>query len=895
MALFDLVDPRYMSLLRRLEGIGAEDDSTPLRYGSNLSTQAAQGHELETTGETCAIVYVEPGKKFKVTMSAGLMGMRLALLNMPAVEEIDVTSMGRIGDVSGSGYAADSTGRLPLTPWLVARDMWRLDEVRIKNLALRGIRNDLLEGLHEQAGQWVVEAEKALAQHQYSAGLAAAREAWAYESRAYPLVRSAADDAIKGVVFYLFLLLPFSFFGERLLFGFPKILHRIAGTAAIFIAVFIILWLTHPAFKLTTSPVMVLLAFIMLALSFLVISLLGGRVAHQLRLLRQSEEARTIDVSRLSSLRAAFLLGISNLRKRPIRSGLTAATLILLSFAVVSFTSVKFVPRYNKIDIGKEARYNGILVKRPQWASVNPAVYDALRALYEDRFAVVPRAWYSGNVRITLSVPGRQPPALAGAGEAAAETKRAWPQIYSLTGLHPREAEVTRIDDLLTQGRWFDDPDADECILPTQVYRKLELRPEDIGTVSIRMRDRLLKVVGVVDGVELTALVDLNEEPVTPIDTTVQQTTLKDREETTMDRYRHFLPEETVLLPYDTLQSFGWSRAGRTRLVSVAVAMDSRAAEGAVQESVIRRYMASKAVNLYVGIDGRAYFYNVPGMLSFGGLKSVAIPLAIAFLIVLNTMLGAVYERFKDIYIFSAIGLAPSHIGTLFLAESCVFAIIGVVLGYLIGQVFSVVSTRLELLPGLTLNYSSGSVVSAMMIVMGVVILSSLYPAYEASRLASPSIDRKWNLPRTDGTTLHLPLPFMVEDRYATGLLSFIGRYLRAHREAGVGKFVCENVVYSPPDHPHGVACQVWMAPYDLGVSQEVVLTVRPTEAGVCELALELRRVSGEPRSWRRTNFIFLNALRKQFLRWRTVPESDRQRFTQELERPQLKNTEQTL
>ena len=889
MALFGLLDHRYMSLLRRLDVLGADEDSPPLQFGYNLPTQPAGGHETETFGESCAVVYVEPGKRFKVTMSAGMMGLRLALLNMPAVEGLDAEALRLMESASGDGFAPAADARLPLTPWLVARDMWRLDEIRIRSLSSRGIRNELLEQLHDEAATWKKAAEEALDRRDYSTAIAAAMEAWAYESRAYPLVRSAADDAIKGVIFYLFLLLPFSFFAERLLFGFPKIVHRIFGTSGVFVAVFIVLRYTHPAFKLAASPVMVLLAFVTLALSLLVICLLGGKVAEQLRRMRQHEEARTIDINRLSTLRAAFMLGLSNLRKRPVRSGLTAATLVLMSFTVVSFTSVKFVPRYNKIDANQPALYNGILAKRPQWAPLDPDAYAALDALYGERFAVVPRGWYAGTLR--LSIPGRRPPEIstgtetpkaADAGKPA-EPEREWPVVKSLTGLHVREKDVTRVHELITAGRWFSKSDADECIVPSDVAEKLEMDSDDVGKASLLVRDRLLSVVGIIDSKRLLELIDLNGEPITPIDYTIVQTTAKDKQETASDRYRHFLPEDTLLVPYGVAKSFGRSVAGSFSLASVAVAMDAKGAEA--QEETIRRFMASKAVNLFVGIEGRSYFYNVPGMLSFTGLKNVAMPLAIAFLIVLNTMLGAVYERFKDIYIFSSIGLAPSHIGTLFLAESCVFATIGGVIGYLIGQVFSVLCAQTGWLGGLTLNYSSSSVVTAMLVVMGVVIASSLYPAHKASRLASPSVDRKWRLPSATDDVMQFELPFLVETRNVDGLMAFIGQYLRAHREAGVGRFMTEKVGVARLPDARRLKAHVWMSPYDLGVSQTVTLeTGTPDAADVCPLKLELTRVTGEPRSWRKTSFIFLDALRKQFLRWRTVDETGKQRYAAELD-----------
>jgi len=55
-----------------------------------------------------------------------------------------------------------------------------------------------------------------------------------------------------------------------------------------------------------------------------------------------------------------------------------------------------------------------------------------------------------------------------------------------------------------------------------------------------------------------------------------------------------------------------------------------------------------------------------------------------------------VYERFREIGIYSAVGLAPNHIAALFLAEAAVFATLGAVFGYLIGsQFFDLIGQRI--------------------------------------------------------------------------------------------------------------------------------------------------------------------------------------------------------
>ena len=87
----------------------------------------------------------------------------------------------------------------------------------------------------------------------------------------------------------------------------------------------------------------------------------------------------------------------------------------------------------------------------------------------------------------------------------------------------------------------------------------------------------------------------------------------------------------------------------------------------------------------------------------------------------------------------------------------------------------------------------------------------------------------------------------------------------------------------------HGTAyrikCMTWLAPFDLGVSQRVAIETPPTETpDVYEIRLLIDRESGDISNWKRVNRRFLNTLRKQFLIWRTLKQSDRDRYLQENE-----------
>jgi len=256
----------------------------------------------------------------------------------------------------------------------------------------------------------------------------------------------------------------------------------------------------------------------------------------------------------------------------------------------------------------------------------------------------------------------------------------------------------------------------------------------------------------------------------------------------------------------------------------------------------------------------------------------------IAALIVLNTMLGSVFERVKEIGIFSSIGLSPSNIAMLFIAEAVVYGIIGAVSGYLIGQCLSKLISVFHILPGLYLNFSSTSAELSIGLVIAVVLLSTIFPARKASEVATPAVDRTWKVPEPEGDVWKIKLPFAVAGAQAQGINEFLAEWFRAYEEQSVGDFLTQDIRTGVETMPLGpgyrLTGRVWLAPFDLGVSQTLMLDTAPTDLeSVYDVQLTLTRTSGDVSNWKRVNRRFLNVLRKQFLIWRTLTEIERERY----------------
>ena len=945
--IYDLVDQRYLRTLRELEVYDALTDSAPEKYGMSKPWQ----QEGVSAAEPIALVYSEPNTRIKVGMAYGQIGKRLLL--------IKATKSGMKNPTlyTGEGFVVRENGRIRLTPYVVVRDMWWLDENRSQLYKRFGISSDRLDKLHQFANEYLARAETELLQNDYQQALKLARAAWGYESRAYPDVKQTGNDVVNGVMFYLALLMPFAYFMERLIFGFPNIHKQILGSFGIFLLVFFFLSQVHPAFQIATTPVIILIAFVVLALTVIVISIIVRKFEEQLEKIRQEgSKVYKADVGRLSASAAAFSLGISNMRKRKGRTILTCCTLVILTFTVISFTSVRTFMHPNRTSLPQVTpRYTGLLIRDQYWRPLEEPVLtsvlndmqktqitltalerllarkneiltkqgqqpiniaEAVEALEQGGFiekvdeesivivrnSVAPRAWYQSSgtgdqsfVQLTRTAnpADTSPPTHPLTGEALTFAAN------MLVGMNEAEPEVSGINRYLQYGKWFNPADAEgwptewpyAIVLPKGMAELLKITESDMGKATVSVYGADFTVVGVL-GIGFKDLTDNDGEELTPVDYQLMQqqrsrgATGDETLEGELQKYLHLTPDSVAILPYDVVMNQGGT------LRSVAVNMEPQEDDpqllGAIDklDLIMAPLMNRIALDFFVGRDKDTYLYSSIGMTSFSGMGNLFVPILIAALIVLNTMLGAVYERVREISIYSSVGLAPVHIAFLFLAEACVYAIVGAVLGYLMGQAIATTLVNFGWLAGLTLNYSSMSTVVATIIVMLVVLLSTMYPAIKASRMAVPDIERKWKLPEPEGDVWHFNLPFTVLEEEALGLNVFMRDYFEAHADESASDFYTDQVAFSTVESEgedaYQISMMVWLAPYDLGVSQSIQFITSPVggeEEDLYKITLDVHRESGEIASWKRVNRRFLNLLRKQLLIWRTFSVDIRAEF----------------
>jgi cell division protein FtsX len=562
------------------------------------------------------------------------------------------------------------------------------------------------------------------------------RTSWALASRIYNDVERTQKDVLFGVLFYIALFVPFSYCLERLLFAFVDIHKRIVAFLLILGVVIGLIYSVHPAFQLTYSPVVVILAFFILGLSVIVALIITGRFEQEMVLLQQrARHMKGSEISRTKAFAAAFVLGVSNLRRRPIRTALTCVTLIILTFTIMSFTSVKSMRHRGRLRLKEQSSYQGLLLKTLNWDSLPSEALDTVENKFQGQAVVVPRVWLEAKDRTKATVV----PIHLDGKEVLAK---------GVVGLNYREPQVSQLENILSCGRWFRKDERQVVLLSDRLARSLgiSLKQPEKATISFWGMD--FQVVGCFRGEELETHVDLDGEPLTPVIfpseavmevTEVEMEAIEAGEDVQafQSRYQHIPGDLTVIMPYQTLMSLGGA------LKALAIKPTSPEATRTIARNLVDRF----GLTLFTGESEGTFMYSASDALSYSGVPNILIPMLISVFIVLNTMIGSVYERKREIGVYTSVGLAPFHVSFLFIAEALAFAVLSVVLGYLLAQTCAVVFATTSLWQGITVNYSSLAGVAAMILVIMVVLISVIYPSRVAAAIAIPDVTRAWTLP----------------------------------------------------------------------------------------------------------------------------------------------------
>lgn len=901
LAMFSGVDPmEYADIPSPGSGVASLElkdavlNGAPRHYAAE--TAGLNYRELDVSS---VLVYAPAGRRVRLT-----------------VDDKGTTKMalvGKLGDDPegrGNGYLVGPEGDDPnlavtMTPLRIAQDLYQKADRRRREFKSFGIRDSEVDRAIKRSGEKLAEAEDLAAQRDWQSAVGAARESWGILVKNYPTILRMGREAVFSVVFLMALLVSFSSFMERLMIGSKSIIARLIGASAIFCVATLYLNLVHPAFKISVSPFIVMVAFVMILMSSFVLGLCYQRFDVLVRRARiAGGEVESEEISLASSLATAFSLGVSNLKKRPSRTILTAFTVSVLTFSIITFVSVSGENALMRQSVALECSiegvavdsippaYEGVMFRQFNWSALKDGMVSAIRTEYGREFDVVARAHWieveggnnadrEGVNQVELSFAGRQT------------------VINGIMAFEPSEPAFSGINRAVTSDLWFQGResaggstgDRFHVIIPDTAARTLGITAEDILDAGgarrpdaelplVRMLNSDWRVVGILDTASANCIRDVNGKSLSMVDYV--------RSGVTPSTGRGNLESEGVTY------HMGWDRLA---IVPMAARQDVGAAwrsmaikfrPGTDVDAFLRDVALRKRSAMFANIGGQVSLVSAKKARSVGGLAKIVVPIILCILIVANTMLGTVEERRGEVEMLGAVGLSPRQIAFLLLSEATVFSVLGIIFGVFCGLGFSKVMLFYPgAFGGMSVNFTSLASTWLAMSTGLIVLLATLVPAKRAAAMAAPSGMEKWKLPAPgpDGT-IDFVLPFTLTRGNAVGMIAFFRRFMLNHTESTSADFNCRDIrasVQTEGGDRLELTAHMWLAPYDLDVAQRMALHILPSRnEGVFHARIVLHRTSGTEEAWLRTNYSYMDLVRLQFLLWRNLDVKQRRTYIEE-------------
>lgn len=826
-ALYDVLNP---SSLQPLEGVRLEINDFRTHFAFDHFGYTTRTYT--TIPSPVRMLFVPPENVFEVVIKS-------AVRVFPAGFIINASR----NNPQGSGLEVEQGNCLHITPIQIANDIYWLNYERTELLQSYGLASLLNETKQLLSYKKLADALRTLSEHKYDQSYDCAFAVWANEFHSYAEIRTLIQDSSNTIVFFTIMLIPFSILLEGLLFEHKNPFKRSLTIGAIIITFLIILSTSHPGFKVSPNAPLVLMGFAITSLISPALVILFWKSWDYAKEFRTRYLGKHFtEISTASALLLAFSMGISNMRRRKLRTVLALLSLVLITFALVSLSSFPEIIVPATTEFERKTEYNGLLIREPRYSPINDETISILNeTISGSNGLLAPRSFLGGRWSLVSE-----------RGETYT--------IQGILGLHPNEpANVQQT----INGTWFSSLDKYSCIIPSGAARNLSVSVGDY----LKLSGIYLHVSGIFNEQKIDNITDLDQNPIIPSTGSggaggVGGAFLESR----------FI----IIVPYQVaVRLGGQSYALPARFEN---ASDIHTAFNLLSKRFLQ-------LSVYCGVNNKVSVITRTRQISLG-IEMLAVPFAIVLISIFNLMLGTIHERIKEISIYSSIGLSPLHIVGMFLSEAVLYSALSSVFGYVMGVLGIKLTQTVGIDVGITPNYSSSMVINAVVLTMLAILASTAYPFYKASRMVTPSLERRWKMPsKPKGNEWHIPLPFVIEESIKRGLLMYMKEYLASFPTERAALFSVSDLKYRKENGEESLEFTARLSPYEAGIRQRVSLKIVFQESDKkYHVHIFIQRLAGILSVWRTANRPFVNDLRRQLLNWQSLTPEEKERYQKRME-----------
>jgi len=758
----------------------------------------------------------------------------------------------------GFGLSVTKEYRVNFTVYYYARDVFLVTKYRYERLKSHNARSISLEKALEEAERNLFLANKYYNERRYDMAYSHALIALSWAYGAYDECMYLINDSASTSFMFFSLCLLSSILLERLFFH-KEGKERLLGISTIFIMLLASLYYVHPAISIMANAFMGVLGTILLALFAIVVIILSMRFERIISMITTSILGHhELKRGRFDAAITGMSLAIENMRKRPLRTGLTFATIFFVAMASVALSSVAiyYAPMTASISpTPNRIMSYGILMKSSYGlpgvtGPLQHHIVPFLKGLCKDSFYILPRTVYYPAAVYRQG-------AIAKVSSLKNETT-----VRALLGLTPDELKVL-YSDAIVLGRGFKEDELFVCMISDSLAQGLNVSVGD----TIYFFNMPLRVVGIFASPILERKSwDLDGLKVTPIDPLYIPELSLDAAIPSESGiiYQQLGWSELLVVPYNLVEQL------EGYILSIALVPKKNITYSELSEMANTLAMISD-IGVYVGWGNSTQAIYRTQQYTALGWNVLTVIMVLSGLNIMTAMLGSIRERRRDIQTFSVLGQTPLGVTIMFFIEILTYVIISATLGYFAGFLFNYLFISMGILPSsFVFNYASTTLAITLSVIIALSCISTTYPALVAGKIVTPSLRRRWKLEtRPRGNIWEIPLPFkFTTKREALAMLIFLEEYFR-----GLGAQTTNFRVIKTSLNLEGVLdLLVDLAPYELGIRQQAsIIVIRNEEAKAYNITLMLKLLSGDRSIWESSSRYLIDKVRKQIILWRAL------------------------
>ncbi|MEM3789999.1 MAG: FtsX-like permease family protein [Thermoproteota archaeon] len=749
-----------------------------------------------------------------------------------------------------------------LTSLLYASDLINVVNDRYSKLNKFNIRNPSIDEALSQAIALLDIARDALGKKNYSAAYDSLMQSIAYVSSAYKqdLMPIYSDSGLTSVLLLL-ISVPSIVIMERL-FIHEEGKKRFIYTMAIGVGTFSIFLFIHPAFSVTSNSLMGIMGSLLTLLFLLTLFVLFSETSWVLTetaesLLGKHRVAR----EEINVLQVAVPTSLEFMRRRKLRSILTAVTMMVVVIGLTSLTSSSYYTTVNYFNYGTvqiPPKNPTALVKMgygvPPYELLDKQTIKYVKSVIGNSGDVFPRAWlypiYSNRLGHSFSVTSKtgkivKPVALLGLSN---------PELVNLFN----QLNSTLLT--LNSSNLY-------CVLTSSQANSLGVSVGD----TVELLGLQLKVAGILPSEKLQNILDITNSFPTPVDPIGNSQLAIQIPGQPTSNPPPLSWENIIILPFDLAMNLG----GYVGSIKIVFKVKEDAAF-----NIIKALSFQSSLPSYFTLGNKVVQTYKTKTYLLLGMEALPLLIAIAALNITVALLGSIKERTREIYIFASVGLSPRGSAVMFITEAVTFSLISSIVGYIIGFIMNKLLISFGFLPSnFVINAASLFVGVSLVVVFLSSILASIYPSIVSAKLITPSLERRWTpptKPKGDLWEMPLPIEFPSLDE-AKGFMRFLAEYY-----SGEGKekayFIVRN--FSIDLSNLTLLAEVHLAPFEANISQHVTISIN-YDKNIAKgfTTLSIKRTGGVRSTWITSSYNFIDDIRKQVLLWRSLPPEEHEAY----------------